>query len=169
MTTNPHPICIPRGHLTTLVGLLASALLLFTLNCGGGDKNTINVNTGTGGARGAGGSSGTQCGGPGQPCCGGNACNGGGCCVATTTGAQTTRLCVGAGQACVATGVTGTCTSGSCSGPTGSPCGALAQTCCGINPDAGANAAGGFCTAGGTRCVVGTCSACGGPGQACCQ
>src|SRR5256885_1519193 len=112
-----------------------------------------------------GGASGTQCGGPGEPCCAGNSCNGGGCCIATTTGAQTTRLCVGGGQACVAAGVSGTCNNGSCNGPTGTPCGALGQACCGANP----NAAAAFCTASGSRCAAGTCTACGGSGQACCQ
>lgn len=167
--TTPGPQLRLIGRPKTIVGLLLATLLLLNVDCGGGSGISQGTGGNTGVTTGVGGSGGgaVQCGGPGQPCCGGNSCTSGGCCIASAAagGGQATRVCVGSGQACAGTGVSGLCTNGSCSTTAGTPCGALAQACC---PGGAAGGAADFCTASGARCVGGTCTACGGSGQACC-
>jgi len=89
------------------------------------------------------------CGGPGQPCCDGNNCDGGGCCD------HNTDTCVGEGNNC--SNNQGTCSAGSCQGGS---CGALGQECCNNGVS---------CTADFTDCTNDTCSPCGGLGQRCCD
>jgi hypothetical protein len=151
----------------------------------GGSGGAGGVGTASGGAGGgidasvsstggSGGSS-TACGAPGEPCCGGNSCNDNGCCVPVTPdgGRFSTRTCIAVGQACEATGVSGTCsasTSSCVDTVTNTPCGGVGQACCGGSVDGGGfGAAAAFCTAGGTRCTDNTCVACGGADQACCE
>ena len=108
------------------------------------------------------------CGGPGQPCCASNVCDGGGCCVPVTGGGNA-RVCIAAGQECVGGGATGTCNGGSCAAAGGAACGATGQPCCGgMIGDAGV-LTGGFCSGDGARCTTGMCVACGNDGQVCCQ
>jgi hypothetical protein len=173
-------------------GLLAGIAVLWLVGCSSSSKSNgsggagglggssaggsagHDASIGNGGAGGGtggttGGTSGTSlaCGGPGQPCCTGNACNANGCCIPMTTDAAfggTTRLCVAAGQECTGTGVSGTCSAGSCGN-----CGAVGQPCCGGTDGGGFGAGAGTCTASGSRCTNGSCAACGGEGGACCQ
>src|SRR3954462_4995336 len=199
-----------RGRGWLLAVTTAAGLMLALAGCGGSKgkgtggsgggslggsagSNTTGVGGGNGGGSGSGGSpagaggTAVACGASGQPCCAGNACDSGGCCIPGVPDAGPgQRTCIGAGQACVGNGVSGTCAAGSCTNTSGAPCGALDQVCCGGNAasDAGATGDGGpggppdggfggggqsFCTASGTRCSGGMCGACGSAGQACCQ
>jgi hypothetical protein len=88
------------------------------------------------------------CGGPGEPCCPGQACDGGGCCVDND--------CVAPGASCG--GTAGLCSAGSCAGGT---CGRPGQPCCpgGIG-----------CSAPYAVCVGGSvCETCGNSGDRCCS
>ncbi len=91
------------------------------------------------------------CGGAGQPCCNGGTCAMGGCCDHNVN----TPTCLASGSMC--SGNQGVCMNGGCMGGT---CGELGQMCCG--GDVG-------CTGGFTLCRNGTCQACGGLNQPCCD
>jgi aryl-phospho-beta-D-glucosidase BglC (GH1 family) len=104
------------------------------------------VSTGSDAA--ADGSVGTPlCGGPGLPCCAGNACSDGGCCVL--------GVCASPGAVC---GVLG----GVCSGGTCGTCGGAGMGCC-------SSGGTGTCTAASTACASGICVLCGGAGLPCCS
>ena len=105
----------------------------------------------------------TGCGGPGQPCCAANVCNGGGCCVFNLCHANG-ATCAGAPATATTpavVGLAGTCSAGSCQTDTGMACGKPAEPCCGLMT----------CTASQSSCLAGMtmCSACGGTGQSCCK
>jgi hypothetical protein len=88
------------------------------------------------------------CGGPGQPCCPGQACGAGGCCVDND--------CVADGASCG--GSAGTCSGGACDG---GACGRPGQPCCpgGIG-----------CSAPYAICAGGSvCETCGNEGDVCCS
>src|SRR5258708_20890869 len=108
--------------------ILAGMIGLWSLlaaGCGGGN-NTLSGGTGGNGGGGTGGPS--ACGAPGETCCGGNTCNGNGCCVLMAgDGGGSVRRCVGSGQACAGTNVSGMCSAGSCSNSAG-------RTARGLNP-----------------------------------
>jgi len=114
------------------------------------DIGAIDVGWGIGGAGGGldgGGNVIPTCGGPGFPCCAGNACSQNGCCVQ--------GICAASGAVCGVLG--GVCNSGTCG-----TCGGAGMNCCSTGGPA-------TCTAAGTRCSNNLCVSCGGAGLSCCE
>src|SRR5687767_7230307 len=82
------------------VAVAVALVAALTTNCGGGGGGSNPADGGTDrpaqmGGDGGGDAVPVSCGNAGEPCCGGNSCNGGGCCIPRTMeGGPTTRTCV---------------------------------------------------------------------------
>ena len=107
----------------------------------------------------------TPCGGPGQPCCPANTCEGRRLLRAGVRRRRHPRLHRGRRDLRRAAARPAPATTAACATVAGAPCGLTGQPCCGLNATGG----GGFCSGDSARCTMGTCLACGGAGQLCCQ